>query len=423
MTLTAPRSLKLPSAPLTAVGMVLSELLLAVVIGFGLLLLGADGTSWILGGIAAGAIVFRVSCTYLQIEATPNRTARKIGQLLVGLTVGFSVQHSDVGAIAGQIPIFALLTGCLLLGSLGVAAIYTRLQQTDWLTAMLATTPGNIGVMASIAADYGSNPALVSLVQLVRFTAVTSAIPLLAHISHAANAWETLYQLTHPLVSTDLGYLLQLGVVLMLASFSVRLGERLKLPVPGLMCPLAVGVGFNALMSAVPVLPSVEFHPPALLNLLGQILLGTTIGEYWGKNPNLGRFAIARAALPAALTLLVGVGTAGIAKLFTAWDWLTCLLVTAPGGSPEMIWIALTLNQDVELVTAGHLVRLIALNALLPVLVSISAQLEQASSQQRQATATAQVDWISKFRALPGKAESRNGCISPINELSEDRLC
>jgi hypothetical protein len=377
--------------------MVLSELLLAAVIGFVLLLAGADGTSWILGGIAAGAIVFLISRTYLEIDVTPNRNARKIGQLLVGLTVGFSVQSHNVGAIASQIPIFALLTGCLLIGSLGVAAIYTRLQQTDWLTAMLATTPGNIGVMASIAADYGSNPALVSLVQLVRFTAVTSAIPLLAHISHSANAWDTLYQLTHPLVSTETGYLIRLGVVLALASFSVRVGERLKVPVPGLMCPLVVGVGFNALVNAMPGLPSVDFHPPALLNLVGQILLGTTIGEYWGKNPNLGRFAIARATLPAALTLLVGVGAAGIAKLFTSWDWLTCLLVTAPGGSPEMIWIALTLNQDVELVTAGHLVRLIALNALLPVLVTIAVQLEQSRNQQVQPTVTALTNSTNKL--------------------------
>ncbi|MDX2242874.1 MAG: AbrB family transcriptional regulator [Leptolyngbyaceae cyanobacterium bins.302] len=369
--------------------MVVAELLLAAVVGLGLLLLGADGSSWILGGIIAGAIVFSVSRAYFNIDATPNRNARKIGQLLVGLTVGFSVQHSNLLAIAGHIPLFILLTGCLLLGSFGVAAIYTRLQHTDWLTAMLATTPGNIGVMASIAADYGSNPALVSLVQLVRFTVVTSAIPLLSNVSHPNDVWATLNGLTHPLIDTHIFYLARLGLVLLLASGSVKLGETCKFPVPGLLCPLVVGIGFNALVNALPVLPTVEFNPPALLNLLGQILLGITIGEYWGKNPNLGGGAIARAAIPAVFTLLAGLGVALIAKLLTSWDWLTCLLVTAPGGSPEMIWIALTLNQDVEIVTAGHLVRLIAINALLPLIVMLARYLQRSSHSQSYDTSLA----------------------------------
>lgn len=380
MTLTAPRSIRLPAVSLTQVWMVCAELLLATVIGFGLLLLGSDGTSWILGGIAAGAIVFMISRSRFQIDAVPNRTARKIGQLLVGLTVGFSVQHSDIGAIASSVPAFVLLTGCLLLGSLGVAAVYTRLQTTDWLTAMLATTPGNIGVMASIAADHGSNPALVSLVQLLRFTAVTSAIPLLSNVSHPNTAWDTIHHLTNHLVDFDPVYLVRLVLVLAIASVSVKLGEKLKIPVPGLMCPLVVGVGFNALVNALPFLPTVDFNPPTLLNLVGQILLGTTIGEYWGMNPNLGRLTIARATIPAGLTVLAGLGVATIAKLLTSWDWLTCLLVTAPGGSPEMIWIALTLNQDVELVTIGHLIRLIAINALLPLIILFANILE--SSRQ-----------------------------------------
>jgi membrane AbrB-like protein len=377
MTLIAPRLTRLPAASLTQLGMVSAELVLAAAIGLGLLLLGADGTAWILGGIAAGAIVFVVSRFQLKINATPNRNARKIGQLLVGLTVGFSVQHSDIGAIASSIPVFLLLTACLLMGSLGVAAIYTRVQKTDWLTAMLATTPGNIGVMASIAADYGSNPALVSLVQLVRFTLVTSAIPLLSNVSHPNDAWSTLNHLTHHLIDPDGAYLMRLGSVLLIAALSVKIGETLKIPVPALMCPLLVGVGFNALVNTLPFLPPVDFNPPVLLNVLGQILLGTTIGEYWGMNPNLGKFAIARATIPAGLTLLAGLGVAVIAKLFTSWDWLTCLLVTAPGGSPEMIWIALTLHQDVEIVTVGHLIRLIAINALLPMMIVLATSLEQ----------------------------------------------
>lgn len=357
--------------------MVLSELFLAAVIGLGLLLLGADGAAWILGGIAAGAIAFSIGHRSLNVKLAPNRTARKMGQLLVGLTVGFSVQHSNLLALSTEIPLFLLLTGCLLLGGVVVAAMYARLEKATLLTALLATTPGNIGVMASIAADYGGNPALVSLVQLMRFTVVTFAIPLLSNVARPSDPWVTLHAFTQHPIDTHFWYLLWLGLVLALAGMSVKVGATLRLPVPGLLCPLMVGIGFNTLFSAVPFFPVVDFNPPALLNLLGQILLGITIGEYWGINPNLGRWTIARATIPAILTLVAGLSVAGIAKLLTSWDWLTCLLVTAPGGSPEMIWIALTLNQDVEVVTAGHLVRLIAINALLPVMIAVVRSVER----------------------------------------------
>lgn len=367
----------LPAFSLTQMLMLLAELLLAFIIGLGLLLLGADGTSWILGGIAAGAIVFVMSHAWFKVDATPNRNARKTGQLLVGLTVGFSVQHNHAVAIASHIPLFILLIGCLLLSGIGVAALYVYLEKTDWLTAILATTPGNIGVMASIAAEYGGNPTIVSLVQLGRFTAVTLAIPLLSKVSHRHDVWGSLAALTPHLTDANVMYLARLTFVLLFAGLSVKLGETLKLPVPGLLCPLLVGIGFNAGVDTIPFLSFVDFNPPALMNLLGQILLGITIGEYWGMNPNLGHWTIARAIVPAGLTLLAGLGVAAIAKLLTSWSWLTCLLVTAPGGSPEMIWIALTLNQDVELVTAGHLVRLIAINALLPAIVALAAHLGQ----------------------------------------------
>ncbi|MEB3181090.1 MAG: AbrB family transcriptional regulator, partial [Nostocaceae cyanobacterium] len=49
----------------------------------------------------------------------------------------------------------------------------------------------------------------------------------------------------------------------------------------------------------------------------------------------------------------------------------TCLLMVAPGGSPEMILISLVLDHNVETVTAAHLVRLTAINLYLPLLLWI----------------------------------------------------
>lgn len=349
-----------------------AELTIAALLGLVLLGLGADGSAWILGGIAAGAIVVIIQQFCLSLKFIPNRSARKAGQMLVGLTVGFSIQQSNILALSVHIPLFVLLTLCLILSGLLAAFIYTRFEKIDLLTALLATTPGNIGVMASIAADYGKNPALVSLVQLMRFTAVTSIVPLLTQTTQKPNVLETVRTLSAQITAVRLQDLLWLGLVLFLATLSLRIGDHFKVPVAALVCPLVIGISFDAIVTAMPFLPPVDFNPPVLLNLFGQILLGITIGEYWGQNPAPRRSAIVYGFIPITLMLAAGFLTAALAKLVTGWDWVTCLLVAAPGGSPEMIWIALALDQDVEIVTASHLVRLLTLNGLLPFMITWS---------------------------------------------------
>jgi hypothetical protein len=353
------------------------EMLLAGLTGLLLLALGADGGSWILGGILAGALVFFAYRQRWNPNAKPNRTARKVGQMLVGLTVGFSLRHSDLVGLSSSMPIFVMLALFLMVAGGAIGYGYSRVERTDALTGMLATSPGNIGVMASIAADYGKNATLVSLVQLMRFTAITFVVPLMANVTQPHTLRATLNPLTPGALEMDPTYWLWLVGVLVTAGVAARLGGKMKIPVAALLCPIAVGAVFNSLVNSVPWLPSVEFSLPPLLNLVGQILLGITIGEYWGMNPRFSRFTITRALLPTLLTFVVGVLAAGIAKLLTPWDWLTCLLVTAPGGSPEMIWIALGLGHNVDIVTAGHLVRLIALNVTLPVLVLVAQRLDQ----------------------------------------------
>jgi uncharacterized membrane protein AbrB (regulator of aidB expression) len=84
------------------------------------------------------------------------------------------------------------------------------------------------------------------------------------------------------------------------------------------------------------------------------------------------------------MTLSGGLVVAFVAKFITHWDWLTCLLVSVPGGSPEMIWIALTLNHHVEIITAGHLIRLITINMMLPLMILAASHLDGIKKHQYQ---------------------------------------
>ena len=81
------------------------------------------------------------------------------------------------------------------------------------------------------------------------------------------------------------------------------------------------------------------------------------------------------------MTLIAGAIAAILAMQLTSWDWLTCLLVTAPGGSAEMILVSLALNHNVEIVTTGHLVRLIAINSSLPLWLFLFRRLDERLSE------------------------------------------
>lgn len=344
------------------------ELLLALPLGLALFKLHVGGIAWIFGGMASGAIVLQGCRIFYQYSPKPNRTARKVGMALVGLSVGASISSNDLTSLASGVPIFIFLTVFLLLCGSCIGYIYSRLSHTNLLTSMLATVPGGVGVMASIAADYDRNVTLVALVQAIRVTSVVLLIPLIARTSVSVDHVLTSQTLpvTDIFSNFNLSQIELLFLALLTTSLVIYLAVLCRVPAAEFFGALLVGITFNPLLHWLPIWGDINFNPPLLIKILGQLLLGITIGEYWGDKPSLDKKAIAYAFMSVGMTLAAGAGAAMLAMQLTSWDWLTCLLVTAPGGAPEMILVSLALNHNVEIVTAGHLVRLIAINSSLP---------------------------------------------------------
>ena len=357
------------------------ELLLATPLGLVLVNLHVGGIAWIFGGIASGAIVLQGCRILYQYYPKPNRRARKVGMALVGLTVGASSSNSDLISLASGVPIFIFLTLFLLLCGSCIGYLYSRLSQTNLLTSMLATVPGGVGVMASIAADYNKNVSLVALVQAIRATTVVLLIPLIARTSVAHVLSPQTLTVTVKFLSFDPSELELLLLALVITTLVVSLAGLCKIPSADFFGALVVGLAFNSLLHWLPVFGDVNFSPPGFIKLLGQLLLGITIGEYWGDKPNIDKRAVGYAFMSVAMTLIAGAIAAMLAMQLTSWDWLTCLLVTAPGGAPEMILVSLALNHNVEIVTAGHLVRLIAINSSLPLWIFLFRHLDRQLSE------------------------------------------
>lgn len=355
------------------------EMLLALPLGLLLAKFQIGRIAWIFGGIAAGTLVLQGCRIFYQYSPKPNRTARKVGMALVGLTVGASNAHMNLASVASGIPIFIFLTLFLLLSGGCIGYIYSRLSKTNLLTAMLATVPGGVGIMAAIAADYNKNVSLVALVQAIRVTCVVVLIPFIAKTS--SNYYPPTLPISSALLNLDPSQLELLLLILLITGLVVYPAILFKIPAGDFFGALLIGIGFNPLLHWLPFVGDISFSPPPIINLLGQMLLGITIGEYWGDKPNFTKRTIAYALMSVGMTLVAGAIAAILAMQFTSWDWLTCLLVTAPGGSAEMILVSLALNHNVEIVTTGHLVRLIAINSSLPLWVFLFRRLDKQLSE------------------------------------------
>ncbi|YAF96043.1 MAG: AbrB family transcriptional regulator [Nodularia sp. CChRGM 3473] len=357
------------------------EILLALPLGLALAKLHIGGIAWIFGGLASGAVVLQGCRIFYKYSPKPNRNARKVGMALVGLSVGASSSSNNLTSLAAGIPIFIFLTLFLLLSGSCIGYIYSRLSKTNLLTSMLATVPGGVGVMASIAADYDRNVTLVALVQAIRVTSVVLLIPLIARTSVANFLNPQTLPIKNTLVSFNPSQLGLLLLALVVTGLVVYLAALCKIPAAEFFGALLIGIAFNPLLHWLPFVGDVNFNPPLFIKLLGQLLLGITIGEYWGDKPNLDKKAIGYAFMSVGMTLAAGAIAAMLAMQLTSWDWLTCLLVTAPGGAPEMILVSLALNHNVEIVTTGHLVRLIAINSSLPLWIFLFRHLDSQLSE------------------------------------------
>lgn len=341
------------------------ELLLSLPLGFAFgKIFPIGGIAWIFGGIAAGALTIYTS-RFTKWDIKPHPIARKIGQALVGTTIGFSIAKGNLEAVYSELPTFLFLTLFIMVTGVFIGWFFSKVSRTNIFTSMLATTPGGVGIMSSFAAEYNKDVSLVSLVQVIRVTSVVIIIPLLAR-SVANSNGTSVSSLMRNLLPTDSLSLLLLIILLTCTFLVVQLAKKWQIPTPFFFGALIVGTSFSYFLNTAPFLPEINFTPPYIVNLIGQALLGISIGESWGNNPKIKKRTIFYALIPVSLTIVAGFVAAGFAMLFTPWDWLTCMLVTAPGGAAEMILVALSLNHNVEIVTAGHLMRLIALNVSLP---------------------------------------------------------
>lgn len=321
---------------------------------------------WVISGVAAGW----VACRLYQrrgLPAAPSSGVRRLGQILVGSALGpaLAVQHFD-GALV-YLPVILASLLAILGGSVLIANVYARWAGLDNLTSGLATLPGGLVIMPAVAAELNRSPQLVAVVQAARMTLVVCVVALLAPALGEVSSFSLSAVADAP--GTTLGWLF--WAVLLAGAFGAAwAAARFKVPVAALLGPMFFsfvlvlalrGLGADTAILGVP-------HGQ---EMLGQLLLGITVGEYLAQRARTRLRTVAKGFTGVLATFLLALGVAAVMTPLTPWSFLTCLLMVAPGGAPEMVVVAAAVDADLHVVVLAQVGRQLAINALMPLWIKL----------------------------------------------------
>lgn len=279
--------------------------------------------------------------------------SRQAGQAVIGATLGLYFTAEVLGVLAAALPWMIAGAAATLLAGIAGGRLLRRVGRLDPATAFYASVPGGAAEMATFGERDGGDPAVIALSQSLRIAAVVSLFPLALTFSgvRGADPWMPAARDVFP------GGPAALVVLGLAAALAARL---LRLPNGWFLGPLAASAFLTASGIGAPALPR-------LLVDGAQVAIGCALGSLFRRE----LLRDARILLP---SLLLGVaqGIALLAAFAAAASALsgrplaTLLLATAPGGIAEMCLTARTLRLGVPLVTAFHVLRLLAQLTLAP---------------------------------------------------------
>lgn len=269
----------------------------------------------------------------------------------IGIGTGFDPQagHAILRWPLAFVVLFAALVVIIWL----CRAALVRWFGFDPRSAALASAPGHLSFVLSLAHDSGCDVARVAVVQTIRLLALTLSVPFVAMLMGYAMP-ASMMPATGVALPLHVAALALAGVGLSLVL------RRLSLPAPLLLGPFAV----SALGQISGLTPG---GLPNWLLLPAFLVLGALIGTRFA-GMTFRRFRESLAAGLTATAIAVAVATLAALPVAVWLDMPAAHVVVAfaPGGLETMIALGAAMGASPGFVAATHIVRLLILTFLIP---------------------------------------------------------
>ena len=243
--------------------------------------------------------------------------------------------------------------------SIIIAIVTSKITKEDLQSCIMGMLPGGLTMSLLMAEeDKRVNPNVVVVMQVIRLFGVIISVPFL-----------TVWLLDAKVIHSPLAIVAHSGyhwaIFIPLTILGSFLAKKLHLPTPVLLGSILATTVFNVFVGSVQPVPGLLMAPAQV-----------SIGLYMGMIMDAKRLAQTKNILPFALggTALLVVISIGVAYMLSnryGFSLVTAFLAMAPGGIAEMALAGLSMGEDVATILAYQLVRLLAINILVPPMLEL----------------------------------------------------
>lgn len=299
---------------------------------------------WTLGPLFT-SIIWNISSARL----VSLRGGRKVGQYIIGFSLGLYFTHEVVNFIVQNLGL--LFLGVFLCLAVSFIVIYCNsFYYSSLSTAYFTYLPGGASEMVNISDKYGGDKTHIAIGHTVRIILLVFSVPFIAKYL-ASNDLNLMVRLQG---KTESVWELSTIVILLVSSITgVYLWRWSKQANPWMLGAL-VGTG------VITYFFDLTIKVPVLLIAFAQILLAMSLAQpitLITLKSNLT--SLHSMIISSSIVIICLIGLSYILSLFFNTDFLTIGLGMMPGGISEMSLTAEQLNLNVAIVSTMQTIRLL----------------------------------------------------------------
>lgn len=287
------------------------------------------------------------------LEVDVDARLRELCFIVLGVGIGGGFNTEATAAVLRWPLAFVALAAGLYATLVICREVMARFFDFPRRDAILASAPGHLSFVMSLAADARADVGRIAVVQSIRLLALTLAVPLVAHLM----GFEI------DITGFAGGNPMSLPPVVALGVLGLGLGlvfRRLKLPAPLLLGAMAISGGAH-------LGGAVDGGLPKYLLLPAFMVMGTLIGaRFSGITPRALVSALGAGGCVTVVATVIAAAAAMPVAAFLGMPPAAVLAAFAPGGFETMIALGVALGGDPGFVAACHIMRLLILAVLIP---------------------------------------------------------
>ena len=306
---------------------------------------------YMLGGMTV-AILYK---TFVGEKAVKwPRLWRDIGLMVAGYGIGVNFNTAAWNNFLHELAGVSASTFIALGASIIIAIVTAKVTREDLKSCVIGMLPGGMTMSLLMAEeDKTINPNVVVVMQVIRLFGVIISVPFL-----------TVWLLDAKVIQSPLAMVSHVGyhwaIFIPLTILGSFIATKLRLPTPVLLGSILATTVFNIFVGSVQPVPGFLMAPAQL-----------SIGLFMGMILDAKRIAQTKNVLPfviggTALLVVISIGVAYVLSDLYGFSLVTAFLAMAPGGIAEMALAGLSMGEDVATILAYQLVRLLAINLLVP---------------------------------------------------------